>query len=173
MAIYALGDQVPDVHPDAYVHPDAVVIGDVVVGPESTVWACTVLRGDDGAIRIGARTSVQDGAVLHTTEEWPTIVGDECTIGHLAHLEGCTIHDRALVGNQAVVLHRAIVHSHALVAANAVVLNDVVIPEGALAVGVPAKVRPDVPVDVEDMMRGMSSYVARGHRYRAELRRID
>jgi carbonic anhydrase/acetyltransferase-like protein (isoleucine patch superfamily) len=173
MAIYALGDQVPDVHPDAYIHPDAVVIGDVVIGSESSVWACAVLRGDDGGIRVGARTSIQDCAVLHTTEEWPTVVGDECTIGHLAHLEGCTIHDQALVGNQAVVLHRAIVSSGALIAANAVVLNDVLVPPGALAVGIPAKVKEGVAVDVEDMMRGMQSYVDRGHRYRAELRRID
>jgi len=173
VATYALGDQVPDIHPDAYVHPEAVIIGDVVIGAESSVWACAVLRGDDGFIRVGARTSIQDCAVLHTTEEWPTVVGDECTIGHLAHLEGCTVHDRALVGNQAVVLHRAIVSSGALVAANAVVLNDMVVPPGALAVGIPAKVKEGVRVDAEDMMRGMQSYVERGHRYRAELRRID
>jgi len=173
MAIYALGDQVPEIHPEAYIHPDAVIIGDVVIGSESTVWASAVLRGDDGSIRVGERSSIQDCAVLHTTEEWPTVVGDECTIGHLAHLEGCTVHDRALVGNQAVVLHRAVVGSGALVAANAVVLNDAVIPPESLAVGIPARVKEGVPVDAEDMMRGMRSYVERGHRYRAELRRLD
>ncbi|MDH3755494.1 MAG: gamma carbonic anhydrase family protein [Acidimicrobiia bacterium] len=172
MPIYALGDQVPEIHPEAYIHPEAVVIGDVTIGAESSVWAGAVLRGDDGSIRIGRRTSIQDCAVVHTTEEWPTLVGDEVTIGHLAHLEGCTIHDRALVGTGAVVLHRAVIHSEALVAANAVVLGDVEVPSRALAVGTPATIKPDA-VDVEHMMTGMQSYVDRGRRFRAELRRLD
>ena len=98
--------------------------------PESSVWPCAVLRGDDGEIRIGARTSIQDGSVLHTTIEHPTVVGDDCVIGHLVHLEGCTVEDRAMVGNGAIVLHRVVVGTGAVVAANSVVLNDVAGPAG-------------------------------------------
>ncbi len=76
MTIYALGEHVPLIHPDAFVHPDAVIIGDVQIGAESTVWPGAVLRGDGGGqIRVGSRTSIQDGAVIHTTAEQPTIVG--------------------------------------------------------------------------------------------------
>jgi len=170
--IYALGDHVPVIDDTAYVHPDAVVIGAVRIGPESSVWPTAVLRGDDGQILIGARSSIQDGAVLHTTPESPTIVGDECVIGHIVHLEGCTVEDRAMVANGAMVLHRSVVGSGAVVAANAVVLYDVIIPPGALAVGTPATIKPDRarPDEIAD---GVARYVARTKRYRAELRRVD
>ena len=141
MPIYALGDQVPDIHPTAYVHPDAVIIGSVTIGAEASIWPGAVLRGDDGEILIGARTSIQDGSVLHTTLFQPTTVGDECVIGHIVHLEGCTIEDGALVGNGSVVLHNAVVRSGALVGANAVVPNGMEVPSGAMALGVPAKIR--------------------------------
>lgn len=171
MPIYALGDQVPRIDPAAYVHPDAVVIGSVTIGAESTVWPGAVLRGDDGEIHIGARTSIQDGSVVHTTPMHATVVGDACVIGHIAHLEGCTIHDGSLVGSGSVVLHRAVVESCALVGANAVVPNGMVVPSGAMALGVPAKLREGV-VTPEMIELGMLSYVARGHRYRSELRRL-
>ena len=109
MPIYRLGDLVPDIHPEAYVHPDAVVIGDVVLGSESTVWPGAVLRGDFGRIVVGARSSVQDGTVIHAGPRFPTVVGDGCVIGHLAHLEGCTLEDGSLVGSGSVVLHFAVV----------------------------------------------------------------
>ena len=115
MAIYALGDVEPTIDPSAYVHPDATVIGDVTLGPGTTVWPQAVLRGDYGVIRVGARTSVQDGAVLHTTPITPTVVGDDVVIGHLAHLECCTVHDGALVGTGSIVLHRAVIEAGALV----------------------------------------------------------
>ncbi len=172
MPVYALGDQVPNIDPTAYVHPDAVVIGSVTIGSESTVWPGAVLRGDDGEIRIGARTSIQDGTVVHTTPNHPTVVGDECVIGHIAHLEGCTIHDGALVGSGSVVLHQAVVESGALVGANAVVPNGMVVPSGAMALGVPAKLR-EGAVTPEMIEVGMLSYVQRGHRYRDALRRLD
>jgi len=173
MAIYALGDQVPTIHPTAFVHPEAVIIGSVTVGAESTVWACCVLRGDDGDIFIGDRTSVQDGAVVHTTAELPTTIGNDCVIGHLAHLEGCVIQDGALIGSNSTVLHAAVVESGALVGANALVPGGMRVPTGAMALGVPAKIRRDA-VDAESMIvTGAESYRARGHRYREELRRID
>jgi carbonic anhydrase/acetyltransferase-like protein (isoleucine patch superfamily) len=88
------------------VHPDAVIIGNVTLGPESSVWPGAVLRGDGAAITIGARSSIQDGSVLHVTPVHPTTVGAECVIGHLVHLEGCTIEDGSLVGSRRVVLQR-------------------------------------------------------------------
>jgi carbonic anhydrase/acetyltransferase-like protein (isoleucine patch superfamily) len=172
MPIYALGSVEPTIDPAAYVHPDAVIIGDVHIGAGSSIWPCAVLRGDDGTIRIGARTSIQDGSVLHCTPGLPTVVGDESVIGHMVHLEGCTVEDRALVGNGAVVLHRAVVSSGSLVGSNAVVPGGVVVPPGAMALGVPAKMREGV-VDPEAITQPMLSYVARAERYREQLRRID
>src|SRR3954451_3566954 len=143
MAIYALGDQLPDIHPEAYVHPDAVVIGSVTIGEESTVWPTAVLRGDDGMIVVGARTSVQDGTIVHTTPMRATIIGDEVTIGHNAHLEACTIEDKALVGSGSVVLHDAIVGRGAIVGANALVPNRKLIPPLSMALGIPCTIRED------------------------------
>ena len=91
MPIYALGSCEPDIHETAFVHPDAVVIGRVRIGPEASVWPCAVLRGDHGRIEVGARTSVQDGTVVHCTHDWPTLIGAECVVGHNAHLEGCVV----------------------------------------------------------------------------------
>ena len=172
MPVYALGDQVPSIDGTAYVHPDAVVIGSVTIGPQSSIWPNAVLRGDDGEIRIGARTSVQDCSVLHTTVDDPTVVGDECVIGHLVHLEGCIVQDRAMVANGAIVLHRSVVGTGAIVAANAVVLYDVDVPAGALAVGVPATIKPD-RARIEEITRGVDTYMTRAERFRRELRRVD
>lgn len=172
MAVYALGERVPDIHPDAFVHPDATVIGDVTIGAGSSVWPGAVLRGDYGSIRIGARTSIQDGSVVHATAELATVVGDDCVVGHIAHLEGCTIEDRALVGSGSVVLHRAVVRSNALVGANAVVTNGTEVPSGHMALGIPAKVR-EGGVDTRDIARGAALYAVNAARYKRDLRRID
>ena len=172
MAIYALGELVPSIDESAYVHPDAVVIGNVTIGPNASVWPGAVLRGDDGAIRVGARTSIQDGCVLHTTADHPTVGGDDCVIGHLVHLEGCTIEDASLVGNGAIVLHRVVVHSGAIVAANSVVLDDTDVPAGALAVGSPAAIKPG-RARSEMIAPGAASYVERSIRFREQLRRLD
>lgn len=172
MPIYALGDDVPQIHETAFVHPDAVVIGDVRIGARSSIWPCAVLRGDGGHISIGERSSIQDGSVLHTTPDDPTTVGDDCLVGHIVHLEGCTLENGAMVGNGAIVLHRVIVRSGALVGANAVVNNDVEVPSGAMALGIPAKIRPDSvrPGMIED---GVEAYIERAQFYREHLRRID
>ncbi|WP_419917595.1 gamma carbonic anhydrase family protein [Candidatus Poriferisocius sp.] len=169
MPLYALGAFEPDVHPDAFIHPQAVIIGRVSVGAESTVWPGAVLRGDGAGITIGARTSVQDNAVIHNTGELPTVVGSDVTIGHLAHLEGCTVEDEALVGTASVVLHEALVGRGALVAANAVVTNRMIIPPLALAVGVPAGVREGFMSEGQNR-EDAQHYVDLGHRYRAEMR---
>jgi carbonic anhydrase/acetyltransferase-like protein (isoleucine patch superfamily) len=171
MAIYALGDSEPEIHADAWVHDDATVIGDVQIGAGSTIWPRAVLRGDYGSIRIGERTSIQDGAVLHCTREYPTIIGNDCVVGHLAHLECCTVEDGALIGTGSIVLHRAVVRSGALVGAAALVTNDMEVPSKAMALGVPAKLRLDA-VDVADIARNAAEYVRNGERYRKQLRRL-
>jgi carbonic anhydrase/acetyltransferase-like protein (isoleucine patch superfamily) len=170
--IYALGDQVPVIHPDAFVHPDAVVIGSVWIGALSSIWPCAVLRGDDGEIHIGERTSIQDGCVLHTTPTHPTRVGNDCVIGHIVHLEGCTIQDGALVGNGAVVMHQVVVHTGAVVAANSVLLDGTVVPSGALAAGVPAVIK-EGRAKHGHIERAVQSYLAKGRRFKTSLRRID
>jgi carbonic anhydrase/acetyltransferase-like protein (isoleucine patch superfamily) len=173
MAVYALGDLVPQIDPEAFVHPDATVIGDVHLGPDTTVWPQAVLRGDYGRITVGARTSIQDGSVIHATAMYPTTIGDDCVIGHLVHMECCTIGNGALVGSGSIVLHRAVVHDEALVGAAALVPNDMEVPSRAMALGVPAKLRLDA-VDPELMIQmGARQYIENGRRHRAGLRRLD
>ena len=169
MPIYALGERTPKIHAEAFVHPDAVVIGDVTIGAGSSVWPSAVMRGDYGTIIVGERTSIQDGAVVHAVAEFPTVVGSDCVIGHLAHLEGCVIHDEALVGSGSVVLHLAHVHSGATVAAGCVVRNKFVVPENALAVGVPATIKENGS-SREIIKLSAASYVENARRYRRELR---
>ncbi len=171
MSIYRLGDRVPNIHSEAYVHPDAVIIGDVTLGAESTVWPTAVLRGDYGTITVGMRTSVQDGTVVHAGPGFPTVIGDGCVIGHLAHLEGCTMEDESLVGSGSVVLHHALVRTGATVGANAVVPNRMEVPAGALAVGVPAVLR-EGKSSRELIRLSADEYVANGHRFRQLQERI-
>lgn len=172
MPVYALGPIEPDIHPDAYVHPDAVVIGEVRIGAFSSLWPGAVLRGDDGPITVGERTSIQDNTVVHTTVEHPTWIGSDCVVGHMVHLEGCRVEDGALVGNGSVVLHRARIGSGAVVGSNAVVTNDTVVPPGAMALGVPARIR-EGAADPAMIEHAKQNYVDRTARYRGELRRLD
>ena len=172
MPLYALGDAEPDIHPDAYVHPDAVVIGNVTIGAESTVWPTAVLRGDDGRIEIGKRTSIQDGSIIHTTLVRPTIIGDEVTVGHNVHIEAATIGDRSLISSGSVVLNGATVGAGAIVGAGAVVAPNAEIPPRAMVLGVPARVREGYEVPDAAYAYAVTSYVERGKRFRAELRRL-
>ena len=157
MPVYALGDAEPRIHPTAYVHPDAVVIGQVEIGAESTIWPGAVLRGDDGRILIGEATSIQDGTIIHTTAFQPTTVGNRCVVGHNVHLEGCIVEDGSLVGSGSVVL---------------LVPNGMEIPTGAMALGVPARLR-EGTVTPGQFEEAVVSYVERGRRFRTELRRIS
>lgn len=174
MPVYAFEDLVPDIHPSAYVHPDAVVIGAVTIGAESSVWPGAVLRADFGRIEVGDRTSVQDGTIVHTTADWPTLIGSSCVVGHNAHLEGCTVEDRCLIGSGSVVLNRAVVRTGSVVGAQALVPEGLVVPSAHLALGVPARSRPmSDAVQAEWIDLGVEEYVAAAKRYRAGLRRID
>lgn len=170
--VYALEDLVPEIHATAWIHPDAVVIGQVRIGAESTIWPAAVLRGDHGAITVGEQTSIQDGAVIHCTADLPTTIGSRVTVGHRAHLEGCTVEDDCLVGSGSILLHRVTVRSGALVAAGAVVAPGTDVPTGAMAVGVPARIQPD-RVAPGAFEHNVSTYVSNGTRYRSGLRRLD
>lgn len=172
MAIYAIEDLEPDIDPSAFVHPQATVIGKVRLGPRSSVWPQAVVRGDYGSITVGTGSNVQDGAVVHATAELDTVIGDEVVIGHLAHLEGCTVEDRVLVGVGSAVLHRAVVEAGATVGAGAVVTNGMRVPAGALAVGVPAIVK-EHRSDPEVIALMAEVYVQNAARYRGALRRLD
>ena len=174
MPIYALDSLVPQIHPDAYVHPDAVVIGDVRIGAQSSIWPGAVLRADFGQIIIGERTSIQDGTILHTTHEWSTVIGDDCVVGHNAHLEGCTVENRCLVGSGSVVLNRAIIGAGSLVGAMALVPEGLHVPEDCLALGNPARLKPmDTEKYAQWINSGVRGYISNAKRYRGALRRID
>jgi carbonic anhydrase/acetyltransferase-like protein (isoleucine patch superfamily) len=172
VAIFAIDDLEPDIDPTAFVHPQATVIGNVTLGPDSSVWPQAVLRGDYGSIKVGAGSNVQDGAVIHATIELSTLVGERVVIGHLAHLEGCTVEDRALIGVGSVVLHRAVIETGATVAAGAVITNDMRVPANALAVGVPATIKENRSnPELINLMAEV--YVSNNLRYRGGLRRLD
>jgi carbonic anhydrase/acetyltransferase-like protein (isoleucine patch superfamily) len=169
--IYALGEHEPDIDPSAFVHPDAVVIGQVRIGPGASVWPGAVLRGDHGRIEVGAKTSVQDGTVIHCTRDWPTIIGAECVVGHIAHLEGCVVADRCLIGSGSITLNRARVGTGAIVAAAALVPEGFEVPPGALVAGVPATIkRTATSGDFVD--EAVKTYVESARRYRSGLRRL-
>jgi carbonic anhydrase/acetyltransferase-like protein (isoleucine patch superfamily) len=148
------------------------VIGDVTIGAHSTVWPSAVLRGDYGTITVGERTSIQDGTIVHATHDKSTTIGSRCVVGHLAHLEGCTIEDDSLVGSGSIVLHDAVVRSGGLVGAGAVVSNGVEVPAKAMALGIPAKMRLDAVPD-GTFARAVELYAGNGERYRTELKRLD
>jgi carbonic anhydrase/acetyltransferase-like protein (isoleucine patch superfamily) len=171
MPIYALADVEPEIHPDAFVHPDAVLIGRVILGPFASVWPTAVLRGDSDRIEVGARTSIQDGTVIHTTAGQPTVIGAGCVVGHNVHLEGCTIGDGSLIGSGSVVLNLAQIGAGALVGAGAVVSNNVVVPPLARALGVPAKITEGV-VPAGSFEAAAQHYVDRCAQYKRDLRRI-
>ena len=172
MPLYAIGDKEPTIHPKAFVHPDAVIIGDVRIGELASIWPSAVLRGDSSFISVGARTSIQDGAIIHCTSDLPTEIGDDCTVGHNAHLEGCTVKDGALVGSGSLVLHHVVVESHALVAAGAVCTTGLHVPEYALAVGVPARIK-EGAADQASIEYSKATYLANAQKYPTEMRRIQ
>ena len=173
MPVYALDDLVPVIDPEAYVHPDAVIIGNVVLGAGASVWPGAVLRGDTGLVRIGDRTNVLDGTIVHTTHDWPTVIGADCVVGHRAHLEGCVVEDRCLIGSGSLVLNRARIQAGAVVAAAALVREGTVVPAGALAAGVPATIREQAGLRQREWIAGaVKNYLGLADQHRAGTRRI-
>jgi Carbonic anhydrases/acetyltransferases, isoleucine patch superfamily len=170
--IYALGEYEPEIHETAFVHPDAVVIGRVSIGAEASVWPCAVLRGDHGRIEVGARTSVQDGTVVHCTHEWPTLIGADCVVGHNAHLEGCVVGDGCLIGSGSITLNRVTVGAGAIVAAAAWCRRASRCPRPRWWPACPRRsrgpgCRPATPTE------SVRTYVESGRVHRAGLRRLE
>ncbi len=132
----------PTVDATAFVDPSAQVIGDVHLGAESSVWMNVVIRGDVNAIRIGARTNVQDLTLVHVMRDThPTMIGDEVTIGHSAVVHGCTIENRCLIGMGAILLNGCHIGTGSIVAAGTLVPEGMVVPPGSMVMGLPARVR--------------------------------
>jgi carbonic anhydrase/acetyltransferase-like protein (isoleucine patch superfamily) len=151
----------PKIHPSVFMAEGAHLIGDVEIGKDSSVWFNAVVRGDVNFIRIGERTNIQDGSVLHVTHErYPLIIGSNVTVGHSAVVHAATVHDYCLIGMGAIVLDNARIGPYALVAAGAVVVGNSQIPEGMLAAGVPAKViRPLTEEERESLVQSAQNYI--------------
>jgi carbonic anhydrase/acetyltransferase-like protein (isoleucine patch superfamily) len=135
-------DVSPRVHPTAFVDASAQVIGDVAIAEESGVWMCAVVRGDVNTIRIGKRTNIQDGTVIHAmTGTHQTTIGDNVTIGHAAVIHGCTIENQCLIGMGAILLNGAHIGAGSIVAAGALIVENMKVPPKSLVMGSPGKVK--------------------------------
>lgn len=153
MPLISLGVRVPVVDPTAWVAGSATVVGAVTIGPRSSVWYSTVIRGDGDRITIGARSNVQDGCVLHTDPSLHLEVGDDVSIGHRAVVHGCRIEDGCLIGMGSVIMNRAVIGAGSLIGAGAVITEGTVIPPRSLVAGVPGKVRRELSDDEVAMLR--------------------
>jgi carbonic anhydrase/acetyltransferase-like protein (isoleucine patch superfamily) len=169
----ALDHAAPAIAPTAFIAPTAVIVGDVRLGDHASVWYTAVLRGDVQPITVGARTNIQDGAIVHATVgRTPTTIGDDCTIGHRAIVHGCTVGDRVLIGMGAIVLDDAIIGDDSLVGAGALVTSGTVIPPRSLVVGSPAKVRRSLSDDeVTGLRASAAHYVETAAAHRAAVER--
>src|SRR5580658_2972544 len=158
----------PQIAASAYIDPAAVVIGDVVIGEDSSVWPMCVVRGDVHYIRIGNRTNIQDGCVLHVMkDQYPLVLADEVTVGHSVTLHGCAIESRVLLGMGCIVLNGAVVGSGSIVAAGTLITERTVIPAGSLVMGSPGKVkRPLTVADQQSIAAYAERYVSYKNTYR-------
>jgi carbonic anhydrase/acetyltransferase-like protein (isoleucine patch superfamily) len=152
----------PEIAASAYIDPAAVLIGDVVIGDDSSVWPCTVIRGDVNYIRIGARTNIQDACVLHVMrDEYPLILGDDVTVGHSVTLHGCNIAQRCLIGMGSIILNGVTIGEGSIIAAGTLILERTEIPPNSLVVGHPSKrKRTLTPVDQAAIDEYAQRYVA-------------
>ncbi len=176
MPLYSLDGIAPTL-PDPthyWIAPDAHVIGHVTLAVDVGIWFGAVLRGDNAAITIGARTNIQDGAMLHTDHDYPLTLGTDITIGHHTILHGCTIGDGSLIGMGATILNGAVIGKGCLVGANALVTENKTFPDYSLIVGSPAKiVRTLDPETVAHLKASAAGYVANWRRFKAGLVRLD
>jgi carbonic anhydrase/acetyltransferase-like protein (isoleucine patch superfamily) len=154
--------RVPRVHASVFIDPSAQVIGEVEIGAESSVWMCVVIRGDVNWIKIGKRSNVQDGTVVHVmTKTHPTTIGDNVTIGHGAIVHGCTIEDQCLIGMGAILLNGSSVGEDCIVAAGTLLPEGTAVPARSLVMGSPGKVRRTVTDDeVAFILQSAQNYVA-------------
>jgi carbonic anhydrase/acetyltransferase-like protein (isoleucine patch superfamily) len=171
MTLYRLDDRVPRIHDSAWVADGATVVGDVELDADASIWFGAVLRGDSDRIRIGRRSNVQDGSIVHADDGVPTTVGDDVTIGHLVMLHGCSIGDGSLIGIGSVILNNARIGKHCLVGARSLVTEGKSFPDGSLIMGSPAVVVKALrPEQIEGLLRSAAHYVENARRFRAGLK---
>lgn len=174
MAVYSLDEKVPSIPETAWVAESATVVGEVRMGEQASVWYGAVIRADNAEIHIGARTNIQENAVLHVDPGMPLQIGDGVTVGHLAMLHGCSIGDYSLVGIGAVVLNGARIGRHCLVGAGALVTEGKSFPDGSLIVGSPAQaVRSLSEEQMQALKTAAERYVERAQFHRTRLKRVD
>ena len=174
MPLYRIGGQQPTVHPTAWIALSAELIGDVHLGEGASVWFGAVIRADNTPIVVGARTNVQEGAMLHSDPGTPCTVGEGCTIGHHAILHGCTLGTHVLVGMGAIVLNRAVIGEGCLIGAGALVTEGKAFPPGSLIVGSPARaVRQLDAAAIAGLKLSAAHYARRASEYAAGLVRVD
>jgi carbonic anhydrase/acetyltransferase-like protein (isoleucine patch superfamily) len=173
MAIYQLGEHAPEIDASSYVADSANLIGKVTLEAKASVWDGVTIRGDNERITVGENSNVQEGTVMHTDMGYPLVIGKNVTIGHQAMLHGCTIGDGTLIGIQAVVLNGAKIGKGCLVGAGALVTEGKEFPDHSLIIGTPAKVvRTLTEEDLLRLQGNAASYVERGQRFKAELKKI-
>tara|TARA_R110002124_G_scaffold1797_8_gene11407 strand:- start:15136 stop:15690 length:555 start_codon:yes stop_codon:yes gene_type:complete len=171
MTLWALDGVAPEIDADiAWIAPTAVLVGKVIVRADAGIWFGVVARGDNEPITIGARTNVQENAVLHTDMGYPLSIGEGCTIGHKAMLHGCTIGDNTLIGMGATVLNGASIGSNCLIGAGALITESKHIPDGSLVVGAPGKVvRQLDEAAMAGLRKSAEAYVRNARRFAAGL----
>lgn len=171
MPLYALDGIAPEIHPDVgWIAPTAVLVGDIWVGAEVGIWFGVVARGDIEAIRIGARTNVQENCVLHTDTDYPLVIGENCTIGHSAIVHGCTIGDNTLIGMGATVLNGARIGRNCLIGAGALITENKVIPDNSMVLGAPGKVVREIDAEGAEKLRASADrYVRNAQRFAADM----
>ena len=168
---FELAGKRPKVHPDAYIAPTAVLIGDVEIGANASIWFGAVLRGDEAAIKVGEGANVQANVVLHVSENLPTIIERDATIGHSAQLEGCVVEQGALVGMGATMLQRSRLGAGAVLAAGGLLQEGQEVPPGYLAAGVPAVVKKQLAGSSGNWVAiAAKHYRERAVKYRAGLK---
>jgi carbonic anhydrase/acetyltransferase-like protein (isoleucine patch superfamily) len=160
----------PQIAASAYIDPASVVIGDVSIGEDSSVWPLCVIRGDVNYIRIGARTNIQDGSILHVMkDEYPLILGDDITVGHAVTLHGCTITNRCLIGMRATILNGVVIGEGSIIAAGTLLTERTTVPPRSLVIGSPGKVKRTLTaIDQSTIDMYSRRYVEYKNIYRAE-----
>jgi len=161
----------PTIADSAYIDAASVIIGDVVIGEDASIWPLAVVRGDVNYIRIGSRTNIQDGSILHVMkDEYPLILGDDITVGHSVTLHGCTIESRCLIGMRATILNGVVVGEGSIIAAGTLLTERTVIPPRSLVVGSPGKIKRQLTaIDQATIDRYAQRYVEYKNIYRAEV----
>ncbi len=177
VSIIPFGGKTPKIHDSAFIAPGCRIIGDVEIGPDVSVWYNCVIRADVNHIRIGARTNIQDGSVVHCDSPdeanpagWPTIIGEDVLIGHMAMVHGCDLKDRAFVGLGAIVMSGAVIESDGMLAAGAMLTGGKTIGSRQLWAGRPAKFMRDLgDAQIEDMQEGVAHYVKNGKAHKTAI----